>query len=152
MILTRAASLSGHCLTTEDGDPMMACLKTFALLSGFCLLVACDGPPAQSPAPAQSSPAPQESDVPREELLGQGEAMAENLCAPCHAITRTDESPHASAPPLRDLSSKYPIQSLAGPLSRGILIDHPDMPEWQFEPQHVDALIAYLESIQTRQE
>ena len=110
-------------------------------------LTACGGP-----ADTQTDQSPPEEDTARLELLGQGEAMAENLCAPCHAIGRTDTSPHPEALPLRNLSKKYPVQALAGPLSEGIIVGHPDMPEWQFEPQHVEALLAYLESIQAPQE
>lgn len=74
--------------------------------------------------------------------------MAENLCAPCHAIGRKGESPHADAIPFRQLSSKYPVSSLEEAFAEGIMVGHPDMPEWQFEPQQVRALLAYIEDVQ----
>lgn len=86
------------------------------------------------------------------ELIGQGEVMAEALCARCHAITREDESAHSEAMPLREISWHYRVESLAEPLAEGIMVGHPDMPEWQFEPKDVDAILAYLESIQVPRE
>ena len=83
------------------------------------------------------------------ELLGQGEAMVENLCAGCHAVGAKDESAHPDAFALRDLSKRLDIKGLRSPLNEGMIVDHPDMPIWAFEPHHVDALIFYLESIQT---
>lgn len=80
--------------------------------------------------------------------LGQGEVMAENLCAPCHAVSLTDRSKHPEAIPLRQLSWGYPVQSLEESFSEGIMVGHPDMPEWKFKPQDVEALLAYIESIQ----
>ena len=88
----------------------------------------------------------------RAELIGQGEVMAEALCARCHAITREDESAHREALPFREISWKYPVESLAEPLAEGIMVGHPDMPEWQFEPNDIDAILAYIESIQVPRE
>ena len=81
--------------------------------------------------------------------MGQGEAMVENLCANCHAIGENDESMHPDAPALRDLSKRVTLEDLRVPLMEGILVAHPDMPEWAFEPHHVDALLHYLESLQS---
>ncbi|MGB3625771.1 MAG: hypothetical protein WA989_08080, partial [Henriciella sp.] len=61
-------------------------------------------------------------------------------------------SPHREAIPFRQISWMYPVESLAEPLSEGIMVGHPDMPEWQFEPNDIDALLAYIESIQQPQE
>lgn len=88
----------------------------------------------------------------RAELIGQGEVMAEALCARCHAITREDESVHPEAIPFREISWRYPVESLAEPLAEGIMVGHPDMPEWEFEPKDVDAILAYIESIQVPRE
>lgn len=89
------------------------------------------------------------SDVPEQELFGQGEAMAENLCVSCHAIGASDESTHPTAPAFRDLSKRLDLRDLREPLTTGIMVGHPDMPEWAFEPQHVDAILFYLQSVQT---
>ena len=77
-----------------------------------------------------------------------GRAMAQKLCARCHAIGPIGDSPLAEAPPFRTFSSKYPIDSLAEAFAEGIVVGHPDMPEYKFEPDEIDALLAYLDSIQ----
>jgi mono/diheme cytochrome c family protein len=86
------------------------------------------------------------------EKIGQGRAIAENICATCHSIETEGPSPHPDAIPFRDLSKNYPIESLAEPLAEGIMVGHPDMPVFEFEPDHIDSLLTYLESIQSPHE
>jgi len=111
------------------------------------LLAACG---VNDPAPtAAPSDLPFESEpLDRAELIVRGEAMAETLCAQCHAVRRDGDSPHRDAIPLRQISWNYPIEDLAEPFAEGIMVGHPDMPQWQFEPMDIDALLAYIESIQ----
>jgi mono/diheme cytochrome c family protein len=119
-------------------------LRFFPLLAlGLWALAAC-GTSEEMGTPAAAAPETE----PAREQLGEGEAIAENLCATCHAIGMTGESPHPDALPLRQLSWTYPVEALAEPLAEGIMVGHPDMPEWQFEPRQIDALLAYLETIQ----
>lgn len=82
------------------------------------------------------------------ELLGQGEAIAEQVCANCHAIRAADESVHSDAPAFRMLSKNYEISFLAESLVEGMMVGHPDMPEFQFDAQSAEALITYIESVQ----
>lgn len=91
---------------------------------------------------------PIDTEARQNELLGRGETIAEALCSGCHAIGLDDESLHAQAPELRYLNHNYPVEALAEPLAEGIVVGHPDMPEWQFEANDIDALLAYLETIQ----
>ncbi|GGB64430.1 c-type cytochrome [Henriciella pelagia] len=109
------------------------------------VVTACSGPSGSEGTDA-SNPSP------RAELIGQGETIARNLCSGCHAVGTEGDSPHREAIPFRQLSWKYPVEALAEPLSEGIMVGHPDMPEWQFEPKDTDALLAYIESIQEPQE
>lgn len=95
------------------------------------------------------TPAEPEPPATHEELMGQGEAMVENLCLACHALTTDQESPHPDAFALSQLSQRLTLDELRTDLSDGILVDHPDMPDWWFEPHHTDALIYYLKSIQS---
>lgn len=81
------------------------------------------------------------------ENIAAGKAMAMKLCARCHAIGLTGDSPFAPAPPFRTFGKKWPIDSLAEAFAEGIVVGHPAMPEFQFEPDQVDALLAYLESL-----
>lgn len=81
-------------------------------------------------------------------LLAEGEQIASGLCAACHAISVSDASAHPDAPPLRQLSQVYPVRALEEALAEGIMVGHPDMPPFQLEPDDIDALLTYLESIQ----
>ena len=82
--------------------------------------------------------------------LKHGEELLTRICAPCHAVGRSGESPNKVAPPFRTLGQRYPIESLEEALGEGILSGHPDMPEFSFDARDVGAIIAYLKSIQQR--
>ena len=114
------------------------------LAAAAVAITACSGPSGieETDAPRASA---------RTELIGQGETIARDLCSGCHAIGTEGDSPHREAIPFRQLSWKYPVEALAEPVSEGIMVGHPDMPEWQFEPKDTDALLAYIESIQEPQ-
>lgn len=85
--------------------------------------------------------------APRESLANDGRDIAEAECAACHAVGRYGESPNAEAPPFRTILSRYRADVLEEELIAGIRVTHP-MPEFQFNPQSTDALVAYLQSIQ----
>ena len=74
--------------------------------------------------------------------------VVEANCSQCHAIARDDDSAHPDAPPFRTLSARYPIEALAEALAEGIVVGHPDMPEFVAGPDEIEAILAYLESIQ----
>jgi cytochrome c len=69
-------------------------------------------------------------------------------CAQCHAIDKVSESPLTIAPPFRTLHLKYPIESLQRPLSEGIIVGHPTMPQFRLEPDQVTDVIAYLKTLE----
>lgn len=79
----------------------------------------------------------------------EGRRIAEINCSTCHAIGPTGESGHPMAPPFRTLSQNYPLNSLEEAFGEGILVGHPDMPEFQLAPAQMDHLLAYLNSIQS---
>lgn len=85
------------------------------------------------------------------DLTDKGELLLRENCSRCHAIGIEGVSPNPDAPPFRTLSSRYPIEDLAESLAEGIVSGHPDMPIFVFGPHDVDAIIAYLESIQEAQ-
>jgi cytochrome c len=95
-----------------------------ALLAALCDLVA-----------AQTSPS------------ARGEAIAQKHCARCHAIGDAGASPMGLAPPFRDLSKRYPIETLAEALAEGIVVGHPAMPRFTFEPREIDALLSYMSGL-----
>jgi len=78
----------------------------------------------------------------------EGRRLAEIHCSACHAIAAAGESDHAEAPPFRTLSRDYPVTALEEAFAEGILVGHPDMPEFRLEPPQIDALIAYIQSVQ----
>jgi mono/diheme cytochrome c family protein len=83
--------------------------------------------------------------------IAAGKAIAETYCAACHAVGPEGDSPRQGAPRFRELSQRFPIDNLEEALAEGIMTGHPDMPEFELEPEEIGALIAYLESIQTSQ-
>ena len=112
-------------------------LTTLAAMSGAMALAACP------PQPSEEASGPSQG-----ELIGQGQVMAEMMCSSCHAIGFDDDGAHPDTVPFREFSWRYPIETLAEPLAEGIIVGHPDMPEFQFEPKDIDALLAYIESVQ----
>ena len=81
-------------------------------------------------------------------LTDKGEVLVRENCSRCHAVGLEGASPNAEAPPFRTLSSSYPVSDLAESLAEGIVSGHPEMPIFVFKPHDVEAIIAYLESIQ----
>jgi cytochrome c len=84
-------------------------------------------------------------------LVGQislGQRIANENCATCHAVGRRGLSPNPVAPKFRHLSRKYPIENLSEAFGEGILVGHSAMPEFEFAPDQVDGLLAYIKSIQ----
>lgn len=77
-----------------------------------------------------------------------GERIARDVCSGCHAVGRTGASPHPDARPFRTLSKLYPVSSLEEALAEGIMVGHPDMPPFQFDPDEVSELLDYIQSIQ----
>lgn len=76
-----------------------------------------------------------------------GKALLEAHCAKCHSIAATGESPLAKAPPLRQVYLKYPIEQLEEGFAEGMGSRHRDMPQIQFSPNQVDAILTYFGSI-----
>jgi mono/diheme cytochrome c family protein len=79
-----------------------------------------------------------------------GRLVAERLCAGCHSVAPGTASPLAQAPPLTLIGRRYPVESIAEALAEGIVTGHGPvrMPEFRLEPPDIEALIAYLETVQ----
>lgn len=84
-----------------------------------------------------------------DEPAKRGQSILTANCAHCHAIGKTGSSPLAKAPPFRDLHRKYPVEHLAEALAEGISTRHAEMPVFVFEPPEINAIIAYLKSLET---
>jgi cytochrome c len=81
--------------------------------------------------------------------IDQAGELVEVNCGECHAVGEADASPHEAAPPFRKLSEMFPMDALEEAFSDGrIYSGHPDMPEFIATPEQVDAIIAYIASLQ----
>jgi mono/diheme cytochrome c family protein len=78
----------------------------------------------------------------------RGVQLARIYCASCHSIDRYSESPLKTAPPLRTLHRRYPVETLEEALGEGILTGHPTMPEFRFEPDQIGDFIAFLKTLE----
>lgn len=83
-------------------------------------------------------------------VIADGLSIAQDQCSSCHAIGAKGESPNPKAPVFRTVLGRYAEDALAVDLAEGIRIGHPDMPKIALRPEGVDALIAYLRSIQEK--
>ena len=122
---------------------MFGATKKFSRTGAAALMLALAILPACSRDAEEAATPPAATEMP-------GQAIAQNLCAGCHAVGLKGESPHADAPPFRTLSEKYPVRLLEEALAEGIAVGHEDMPEFQLEADEVEQLILYLESIQAK--
>jgi mono/diheme cytochrome c family protein len=82
------------------------------------------------------------------DLSAGGFEILQTNCSECHAVGVNDVSAHREAPAFRTLGQNYEISFLAEALAEGIMTGHADMPVFEFEPDEVDQIIAYLEEIQ----
>lgn len=83
----------------------------------------------------------------QDEFVAKGLALAKANCGRCHALGMQDESPHKDAPPFRLVVDRYPSENLAEALAEGIVSGHPDMPIYVFQPDEIEAFLAYLDSL-----
>jgi mono/diheme cytochrome c family protein len=92
---------------------------------------------------------PKSMAAPKAQALKNGEMLARENCASCHATTEKGESPNVKAPPFRTLSKRYKLDDLEESLAEGITIGHgnANMPHFIFEPDDIGDLIAYLKKL-----
>lgn len=81
----------------------------------------------------------------------QGLGILQKNCARCHALGPTGNSPHPQAPPFRDVVNRYPVEDLEESLAEGIVSGHPDMPEFTFDADQIDAIVAYLNDLKAKE-
>jgi cytochrome c len=84
--------------------------------------------------------------------VARGQVLVQRHCAGCHAVGRSGASPNPASPMFRELHTRFRIDDLQEALAEGILTGHPAMPEFRFPPGDVNAILAYLRSIQTHEE
>ena len=84
----------------------------------------------------------------REPAMEPGRALAERMCSQCHSIGRSGQSPHADAPPFRQLARRLDLDLFSDRLREALTVEHPDMPAFRFTWPDARALVLYLRSIQ----
>ncbi len=103
---------------------------------------------AKSKGESASEAPPPSSATPGE--IQAGKLIVEQQCISCHAVRNDDESHNPKVPALRTLSERYSVNGLEAAFALGIMTGHPGMPEFHFGPEQIKAILAYLETIQTR--
>ena len=83
--------------------------------------------------------------------VAEGQALVSMYCADCHATQSTGNSPLAIAPRFRELHLRYDVSFLSEALVEGIVTAHPEMPQFEFDPEQASAIIAYLKSLEPQQ-
>jgi len=82
-----------------------------------------------------------------QEPAERGRALAEKMCAHCHAIGKWERSPLAGAPPFRQLEPRVDFDDLQQRLQDGVISGHPAMPMFIFSAAEARALVIYLRAI-----
>jgi mono/diheme cytochrome c family protein len=80
--------------------------------------------------------------------VARGRDLAQASCGGCHAVGPAGPSAMPAAPPFRELPRRYPVEQLAEALAEAITTGHEAMPEFQLAPAQVEALIAYLKTLE----
>lgn len=98
--------------------------------------------------PSLSIAAAEMSDLSEE--AAKGKILAVTHCGKCHAIADEKESPLPAAPLFKTFNEKWPLNYLEEALAEGIVTGHTDMPEFQFEPEELGQLLAYIETLKDK--
>jgi cytochrome c len=80
----------------------------------------------------------------------RGRALVTMYCTDCHATENEGESPFPSAPRFRDLHLRYDVELLSEALVEGIVTAHPEMPQFEFDPDQAQDIILYLKSLEPK--
>ncbi len=82
------------------------------------------------------------------ESAQRGHDIAVLVCARCHAVTLSAQSPNLNAPPFPTLISRLSKEGLLEQLEIGLSLGHRPMPPWNFSTEQADDLLTYLASLQ----
>jgi len=73
--------------------------------------------------------------------------MRRKLGARLRSAFARGATPSAGKAPSRQIVAKGNVENLEEALGEGIVVGHPDVPQFQFSPQSASALVAYLKSL-----
>jgi tetratricopeptide (TPR) repeat protein len=85
-----------------------------------------------------------------ENRIREGAALAEKNCSTCHTLRPTSVGMGKNAPAFRDIYQKHQLYALRQPVTQAILAVHEKMPQFKVSPQELDAVVAYINSINGR--
>jgi mono/diheme cytochrome c family protein len=91
-----------------------------------------------TPAAAQTQP---------QARIDRGQGLASANCSSCHAVGPAGASPNRRAPPFRTLSGRYVGLTLHRKLTEIAETGHYDMPPAPVHTDEVDAIAAYINSL-----
>jgi mono/diheme cytochrome c family protein len=109
--------------------------------------------PVQAPAATPTARPPEGNPPPPSELsrdvpaITRGKALAEANCMRCHATQPGQKSKNASAPSFATLFTNYPPDYIAEAFAEGVFVGHGDMPAFEFSPEQINDLVAYLKTL-----
>jgi mono/diheme cytochrome c family protein len=123
--------------------------RSTVLAAVFCAILAsaCAAPESDPARDTAEETGPARINM---DLAADGRTIAEAQCAGCHAVGEVGESPDPAAPVFREVLTRYSADVLEEELIAGVQVAH-EMPDFHFNPQAADALIAYLRIIQSDQ-
>lgn len=81
----------------------------------------------------------------------EGHALVTMYCSDCHATEATGDSLLPIAPPFRELYLRYDVELLSEALVEGIVTAHPEMPQFEFDPDQAAAIVAYLKTLEPKE-
>lgn len=83
-------------------------------------------------------------------MAARGRLLAQERCAACHAVGPKGSSANRRAPTFRSLSGRYVGLTLHQRLTEIAETGHYDMPPMPVHSDEIDALAAYLNSLEVR--
>jgi cytochrome c len=83
-------------------------------------------------------------------LQRRGEELVSQHCGACHAVGRFGRSGEADARSLRSLAQQRRLARVEALLEAGASPGHPRMPNFRFDRFDIEAILAYLRSLEDR--
>lgn len=120
-------------------------MRSLDLARGLAACVACVTLAACANPHPRLDPASQSASA---EMIAAGSEIANARCGSCHNVGASGESPLPQAPALRTLTSRYRLDVLREEFQQGVHVGAAEMPKFDFSLAEIDALSAYLASIQ----
>ncbi|WP_147416664.1 c-type cytochrome [Sphingomonas edaphi] len=120
----------------------------YAACFAFALVACQDVPPAQSSPRTSRSDAVEKRAKMLSPLAAQGRALAEESCSACHAIDTAIASPNSNAPLFPVIVNQEGVSSETLSYWLRGAHNYPSEMDFYLDAQKVDALVAYMLTLQ----